>query len=257
MMSILLWPLLTCMVMVVIHAYFGSFVIRRGLLFMDLALAQWAAIGYLVAHWLDVHFPFSQFLVSLSFALFAALVLAILTQVYEKGNLQEATIGILYIAGTAIAVSLIASTGMEGHHLQEMLAGELLFIRPLDFAQMLSLYGIVGIWAWRLYPMFSYNKSLWSNVVFYALFAFVVTSSVKLVGILLVFSFLVLPVMIVVRRQVSFSKQLFWASIVGILGSYLGMMASLYLDLPPSFAVILVLVFMWVLSLIFPRVFSS
>ncbi len=250
MISRIFWPLLTCIVMAVIHAYFGHFVIRRGLLFMDLALAQWAAIGYLVSHWLGVQYPLSQFLVSFGFALGAASILAVLTRLYDGQHLQEATIGILYIAGSALAVTFIASTGMEGHHLQEMLSGQLLFINALDFAQLISLYGIVSVWAWRCYPMFQSNQSLGSNLLFYGLFAIVVTSSVKLIGILLVFSFLVLPVMTVFREKAAFGKQLFWSSFVGVLGSFMGILTSIWLDLPPSFTVILVLVLIWVLSLI-------
>ena len=97
MIELIVWPLIACLSLVFIHGYFGAFVLRRGIIFIDLALAQWAALGYLVGHWLGVHSQISLFLIGFSFTLLAALILVGLKPFYEKVNQQEASIGVVYI----------------------------------------------------------------------------------------------------------------------------------------------------------------
>ena len=183
MISLLTIPFLACLALVFVHVYFGGFVLRRGIIFIDLALAQWAALGYLVGNFLDIHQPIPQFAFSFLFTIIAAAILTVLKPIYDKVNLQEAVIGVVYIAATTLAVVLISTTNMEGHHLHEMLSGHLLFIRPAELGFSTGLYIIIGLALLKLHHHFLNNQSNWMNFLFYALFGLVVTSSVKMVGI--------------------------------------------------------------------------
>lgn len=249
MIELLIIPVLTCFALVFIHVYFGSQVLKRGVLFIDLALAQWAALGYIIGHLCHIESPILLFLFSFLFTILASLALAFLKKIYKKINLKEAVIGVMYIAASALSVTLISSTGMEGHHIQEMLAGHLLFITQFEFIAALLIYGGVGLIALFCHQSFTNKDSVWWNFVFYSLFGLVVTSSVKLIGILLVFSFLVIPVLSVVTLTKNLKQQLWGGWTFGISGSILGMLLSIYIDIPPSYSVILTLCIMWVTTL--------
>ena len=111
MIELIIWPLIACLALVFIHGYFGAFVLRRGIIFIDLALAQWAALGYLVGHWLGIHSPIALFLCGFGFTLIASLILVGLKPFYDKVNQQEASIGVTYIFATTLATALISTTG--------------------------------------------------------------------------------------------------------------------------------------------------
>ena len=145
MISLLTIPFLVSIVLVLIHVYFGSFVLRRGVIFIDLALAQWAALGYLIGHWMDIHQPLPLFILGFAFTVIASLLLTILKPYFDKTNLLEAVIGVLYLSAITIATSIISSTGMEGHHLKEMLSGHLLFIQVNEMLLAYGLYAIVAL----------------------------------------------------------------------------------------------------------------
>ena len=132
MISILALPFLACIALTFIHVYFGSFVLKRGIIFVDLALAQWAALGYLVGYWMGIESSIGLFLSGFSFTVIASVILTILKPIYNQSNLQEAVIGVVYIGGITIASALISTTGMEGHHLNDMLAGHLLFLQSSE-----------------------------------------------------------------------------------------------------------------------------
>ena len=249
MISILLLPFLTCVALVLIHTYFGSIVLKRGIIFIDLALAQWAALGYLVGHWLDFENQVYLFLIGFSFTIFAALILTLLKPVFNKPNLQEAIIGVSYILGISIAYCLIVSTGMEGHHLNEMLSGHLLFVSLAELKTTYILYSIIFLFILWKHHSISNKHSLSWTFIFYVLFGLVVTSSVKMVGILLVFSFLVIPLLSITLFTNKLSNQLKAGWAIGIISSFIGLLLSLFTDLPPSFCIILTLISIWIVSI--------
>jgi zinc/manganese transport system permease protein len=176
MMSFLLLPFLACIMLVLIHVYFGAFVLKRGILFIDLALAQWAALGYLVGYWLDIHNPYYLFSIGFGFTIIAAFILSIIKPLFDEVKLQEAVIGVMYILAAAGATALASSTGMEGHELKDMLAGHLLFIQPQDVILAGLLYGIIGIILFVYKQKIAHSNSRLSEFVFYTLFGCVVTS---------------------------------------------------------------------------------
>lgn len=243
--DLLLLPALTCLVLVLVHVYFGAFVLRRGILFIDLALAQWAALGYVVGQLLGVHEPLFLFGIGFSFTVIAACILVFLKPLYNATNLQEAVIGVVYIAGSALATGLLSSTGMEGHHLKEMLSGHLLFVHSSELLAASALYLVIAGCLYVGHQKFVQASSSRWEFIFYLLFGAVVTSSVKLVGILLVFSYLVLPILSVTLFTSTLKKQLLWGWCIGFVTSLMGLLLSIYIDIPPSYSVILTLCLTW------------
>ena len=249
-MSMFLFPLLACFILVLIHVYFGSFVIKRGVIFIDLALAQWAALGYLVAHLMNVEQPFYMFIIGFIFTLIASVVLAGLKKTYSHVHLQEAMIGVMYIMATVIAITIISLLGMEGNHLREMLSGHLLFVTAAEVWQAALIYSVIALIMAVYHRPILQSSSMLGELVFYALFGMVVTSSVKMVGVLLVFSFLVLPIITAILFSKKFWAQLNIGWIMGILASSIGLWTSLRWDIPPSYAVILWLMAGWLVGVV-------
>lgn len=250
MISFLFLPFIACIILVLIHVYFGAFVLKRGILFIDLALAQWAALGYLVGHCLKIDNAYYLFFIGFVFTIIAAGILSIIKPLFNEVKLQEAVIGVMYILAAAGATALASSTGMEGHHLKEMLTGHLLFIQTQDVIAALLLYGIIGIILFIFNHRLMHSKSRLSEFFFYTLFGCVVTSSVKMVGILLVFSFLVLPILSIILFVTSIKKQIVGGWIIGIVSAIVGLGLSIVLDIPPSLSIILVLCCCWIIGII-------
>ena len=240
MIEFIFWPIIACIALVFIHGYFGAFVLRRGIIFIDLALAQWAALGYLVGHWFGIHSSIALFLCAFGFTLIASLILVGLKPFYDKVNQQEASIGVTYIFATTLATALISTTGLEGHHLKEMLSGHLLFVQPTEVLSAMVLYAIIAVILFKIQGAVLSNSSRWSDIAFYALFGLVVTSSVKMVGILLVFSFLVIPLLTVRLSFTDLKQQVLSAWGLGIVGAFAGIALAIPLDIPLSLSIILV-----------------
>lgn len=240
MIELITWPFIACIALVLIHGYFGAFVLRRGIIFIDLALAQWAALGHLIGHWLGMESPVSLFFMGFGSTLIAACILVLLKPFYEKVNLQEASIGVVYILATTMATALISSTGMEGHHLNEMLAGHLLFVSPSEVMMAIGIYVGIAIILYQIHHQLLTVRSRGWDFMFYALFGLVVTSSVKMVGILLVFSFLVIPILTIMLFVKKLKDQLIGGWIIGSLGAIIGISLAIVVDIPPSLSIILV-----------------
>ena len=186
MISILTLPFLACIALILIHVYFGSFVLRRGIIFIDLALAQWAALGYLIGHALHIENEYMLLLIGFLFTIIASILLYILKNLYNRDSCHEAVIGGVYIFGITAATSLISSTGMEGHHLKAMLSGQLLFLTNIEVLSSYVLYGLIAAVLFGLHSKFIKRDKRY-ELIFYVLFGAVVTLSVKMVGVLLVF----------------------------------------------------------------------
>ena len=254
MISLLFLPFIACIILVLIHVYFGSFILKRGIIFIDLALAQWAALGYLIGHWLHLEHSAWLFVLSFGFTVLASLLLSILKPIYNSINVQEAVIGVTYIAATAISIGLISSTGMEVYHLNDMLKGQLLFIEKADLGFSTLLYIFAGLTLYFMRKRFLNENSIKWDLLFYVLFGLVVTSSVKMVGILLVFSYLVLPLLSIIIHAKQHNKQIQYSWILGIIGSTLGLISAVIFDMPPSIAIILMLTIMWLISIVIKKI---
>ena len=225
MIEFLLLPALACTALVAIHAYFGLHVLKRNVIFVDLALAQVAALGATAAFLLG-HSPqgVASHAYSLAFTLVAAAVLAS-TRTWSGRVPQEAQIGVIYVVAAAAALLLVDRAPQGAEHIRQILTGNILTVGAEELAWAIALYAVVGL----VYPRVRVRNPWLAEFAFYAAFGLVVTSSVALAGVLLVFAFLIIPAAIGVLHAVTFRSQLLvaWAAgtataIVGLLVSYVG-----------------------------------
>ena len=234
-----LWPaFLVAVCLVGIHAYFGIMVLARKVIFVDLALAQIAALGATVAFMLG-HPPQSiaTYGYSLTFTLLAAVLLAF-TRAWGTRVPQEALIGVIYVVAAATAILLIDRAPQGAEHLKQILTGNILTSGFSDLAVIAPLYSAVGLLHWLLRRHMTGAGSLAWEFVFYATFGIVVTSSVAIAGVLLVFSFLIIPATIGILLADSLSRQLAIGWIIGVLVSAAGLAASFVFDLPTGAAMV-------------------
>jgi len=247
----LMWiPFLMCLVLTGIHAYLGFHVIAREVVFVDIALAQIAALGataaFLFGYELETWESYASALV---FTLIGALVLA-LTRSRERHVSQEAVIGVVYAVSAAAAVLLADRTPHGAEHLRGMLVGSILSVGGAEVFKVAILYSIIGLFHWLCRqpfflistdPAAAYRdgwRVRWWDFLFYASFGLVVTSSVRIAGVLLVFSYLIVPALaaIVVGGRMRTRLIIGWA--FGTLVSVVAMLASAVLDLPTGATVV-------------------
>ncbi len=234
-----LWPpFLVAVCLVGIHAYFGIQVLTRGVIFVDLALAQIAALGATVAFMLGhpAQSP-ATYGYSLAFTLLAAVLLAF-TRAWATRIPQEALIGVIYVVAAAAAILLIDRAPQGAEHLKQILTGNILTSGLNEVAVIVPIYLAVGLLHWLLRRRLTGAGSLVWEFVFYASFGVVVTSSVALAGVLLVFSFLIVPAAIGVMFASSLARQLAIGWIAGTVTSAAGLAASFAFDLPTGAAMV-------------------
>jgi len=234
-----LWPsFLVAVCLVGIHAYFGIQVLARNVIFVDLALAQIAALGATVAFMLGHPAQsFATYGYSLTFTLLAAVLLAF-TRAWATRVPQEALIGVIYVVAAAASILLIDRAPQGAEHLKQILTGNILTSGLNEIAVIVPLYLAVALLHFFLRHRLAQSGSLLWEFVFYATFGMVVTSSVALAGVLLVFSFLIIPAAIGVMFASSLPRQLVIGWIAGILTSAAGFAASFAFDLPTGAAIV-------------------
>ncbi|HWP94639.1 MAG TPA: metal ABC transporter permease [Gammaproteobacteria bacterium] len=204
------------------HVPLGREVLARGIIFIDLAVAQIAALGVIAAHWLgygeDV---FVVHLAAVVAALGGALVLTWTEQRFE--TIQEALIGVSFVLAATLCILLLANDPHGGEQLRELLVGQILWVTPHALLWVALLYAFVlAVW-------FGYGARL-GRAGFYLLFALSVTASVELVGVYLVFASLIIPALAARRFTGWRALTMGWG--VGIVGYAVGLVASALWDLP-------------------------
>jgi zinc/manganese transport system permease protein len=231
-LGFLLPAFLVAVCLVGIHVYFGIQVLARQVIFVDLALAQIAALGATVAFMLghSAQSP-SAYGYSLGFTLLAAVLLAF-TRTWGTRVPQEALIGVIYVVAAAAAILLIDRAPQGAEHLKQILTGNILTSGFNELAVIVPLYAMVGLLHWLLRRQLTGTGTLLWEFVFYATFGVIVTSSVAIAGVLLVFSFLIIPAAIGVMFTSSPARQLAIGWITGTLTSATGIAASFAFDLP-------------------------
>jgi zinc/manganese transport system permease protein len=247
----LMWaPFLMCLVLTGIHAYLGFHVLAREVVFVDIALAQIAALGattaFLFGWELDT---WESYAFGLGFTILGALVLAF-TRSHEGQVSQEAVIGVVYAVSSAGAVLLADRSPHGAEHLRGMLVGSILSVSGPSVLKVAGLYAAIGAVHWLCRrpfflisadPEVAYREGWrvrWWDFLFYASFGVVVTSSVRIAGVLLVFSYLIVPALagILGSRRVGIRLLIGWA--FGTAVSMLAMVASAALDLPTGATVV-------------------
>lgn len=202
------------------HGLLGVEVLRRGIIFIDLAIAQIAGLGLVIAN-LYLFEPSWWILqgAALLFAMLAGLFFRLVET--KMPRQQEAIIGSSFIVAASLALLLLADSPHGGDEIRHLLSGQILFITWTDVGLFAPIYIAIVI-LWLAIP--ALRKGLW----FYLLFAFAITSSVQLVGVYVVFASLILPAL----AAVDASRPHMWAWICGTLAVISGIILSAYADLP-------------------------
>src|SRR3954451_9234516 len=236
-----LWPsFLVAACLVGIHVYFGIQVLARNVIFVDLALAQIAALGATVAFMLGHPAQsLATYGYSLAFTSAAALLLAF-TRGWAKQVSQEALIGVIYVVAAAASILLIDRAPQGAEHLKQILTGNILTSGVNELAVIVPLYVAVALVHFLLRNRLNQSSSLLWEFLFYSTFGVVVTSSVALAGVLLVFSFLIIPATIGVIFASSAPRQLAVGWVAGTLTSAVGLATSFAFDLPTGAAMVCV-----------------
>jgi zinc/manganese transport system permease protein len=244
-LAVMALPLLACLLLVLILPALGQHVLARGVIFVDLALAQIAALGQSVAFLLgaDPHDP-STYYWSFGFTLLGAALFSFLWD-REHSVLQEAFIGISFALATAATLLLLSNAPHGAEHVSGTLSGEALgWVTWKDVVIMATLFAIVGAFLFlsrRKLLLCSENPKKAQQMglsvkkwdfLFYASFGLVVTSSVKVSGVLAVFSYLIVPVVCSTLLGRRGPAQLYWAWAIGFVISILGAVFSYLKDWP-------------------------
>lgn len=243
------WPLLACLLLPGILVYYGLHIVRRGVIFVDLALAQVATLGTCLCLMLghevnDAH----TYWWSVGFTLIGALIFALTRSLQHERVPQEALIGIIYVVAAATSVLLLSRTTEGNEELKKTLVGDVLTVSPGQIWKTFALYAAIGVvhFVFRrrfLALTFDHEQApswafRWWDFLFYALFGFVVTSFVQIGGVLLVFSYLIVPAVCAnfLARGLAATLAIGWAT--ATLASGAGLYASYRFDLPTGAAIV-------------------
>ncbi len=247
------WAALAALVLAGIHAYLGFHIVRRGVLFVDLALAQMAALGVSLAIVLGhEHDEVGSYLLAFGMTVLGAALFAWLRGRAKHAPL-EAFIGIVFATAQALAFLLLEKTPTGPEHLKETLVGSLFTVEPGHIAVVATLYAIVAIvHVFLRKPFFEItndaeaavargrNLFLW-DFLFYVTFGVVVTSAVQIAGVLLVFGFLVIPAVAGVMASSRTGVALAMGWVFALVGSVLGLVMSVSFDMPAAPSILVTL----------------
>jgi zinc/manganese transport system permease protein len=255
-------PFVASLILTGIHAYLGIHVVERGVIFVDLSLAQIAALGATIALLLpftgqDPHGPWVYW-ISLAFTFVGAAIFSTI-RVKRARIPQEAIIGISYAVASAAAILAMSKATSESEHLKDMLVGNILAVSWAEVGKTAMLYAAVGVFHFIYRRQFlaismnhdkaeasGLNVRLW-DFLFYASFGFVVTSSVSIAGVLLVFCYLIVPSVAAMLYAERIGRRLAIGWTMGTVVSALGIYLSFHLDLPTgatmvcTFGIVLIL----------------
>lgn len=225
--SLLAAPFAAGVLVLATHVPLGIEVLRRGIIFIDLAIAQVAALGVIAAGLAGWEHAWAAQAAATAAALAGALVL--IWSEKHWPDIQEALIGLLFVAASAAGILMLANHPHGGEHLRDLLAGQILWAGWGHLGPVAVLYAIL-LAAWFAGGLHA------GRLGFYAAFALVVTASVQLVGVLLVFASLIAPAVAARGRQGAPALLRAWG--VGIAGYAAGLIASAVFDLPAGAAIV-------------------
>src|SRR5580765_1803231 len=246
----LLPAIVATLVIAGIHAYLGLHVVERGVIFVDLSLAQIASLGAAIAVWegYDAHAP-AIYWMSLGFTLIGALIFA-MVKGHEAKIPQEAIIGISYAVASAAVILTMSKASGEAEHLKDMLVGNILSVQWPEVWLTAAIYLAIGIFHYVFRKRFleisvdpkavaarGISVRFW-DFLFYASFGFVVTRSVAIAGVLLVFCYLIVPSIggMLFSGRIGVRLAIGW--VMGVVVSMLGMYLSVQFDLPTGATIV-------------------
>jgi zinc/manganese transport system permease protein len=250
MWDVMFWPIVACVLLPWLLVYLGLHVVQRGIIFIDIAMAQMASLGICVAllFRIDLQSP-ATFAIALGFTLVGAAIFSV-TGKRTSQVPQEAVIGIAYVVAAAAAVLLLSRAAEGDEQIKQMLVGNILLVTPLEVWKCFGLFAIVGILHFVLRRNFllvsydrdgAYEKGLrvrWWDFLFYAAFGLVVTSFVRIAGVLLVFSYLIVPAVCGINLAGSLGRRLLIGWLIALIGGVGGLFFSFWWDLPSGAAIV-------------------
>ena len=236
-LSFLLFPFLGCVLLILIHAWFGIHILERGIIFVDLAMAQFIALGIAVA-FLMGHEGNARNIYAVLFAILGASILSAARNIRKNVNM-EAFIGVLYIFSLAASMLVLDRTPHGMEEFKTLLNGNILWVTPSELLKAFLLYAAIGllhfVFRRKFFELSSgRGNGIFWEFLFFLSFAFVLVSSVQLAGILQVFSFLVIPVFIGRLYTREPLKILVGGWGIGLAASMVGITLSYKLDLPTA-----------------------
>jgi zinc/manganese transport system permease protein len=244
------WPLIACLLLPGLLVYLGLHIVRREIIFVDLALAQVAALGNCLAILLgyDAH-DWQTYAWAAGFTVVGAAIFTV-TRSKDHRVPQEALIGIVYVVAAAFGILLLSRSAEGNEELRRTLVGDVLLVRPNEVGKTFALYVLIGLahivfrrkfLAISFQPERALAEGLairWWDFLFYVLFGFVVTSFVQIGGVLLTFSFLIVPAVCANFLVESLGARLGVGWLTATIASVAGLFASYALDLPTGAAIV-------------------
>jgi len=250
MWEVMFWPIVACVVLPWLLVYLGLHVVQRGIIFVYIAMAQMASLGICLAllFRLDLE-SWTTFAIALGFTLAGAAIFSI-TGKRASQIPQEAIIGISYVVAAAGAVLLLSRAAEGDEEIKNMLVGNILLVTPREVAERLALFLAAGAFHFVLRRPFllvsfdrdrAYQQGLrvrWWDFLFYATFGLVVTSFVRIAGVLLVFSYLIVPAVCGINLAQRTGPRLLIGWFVAWIGGIAGLFLSFWWDLPSGAAIV-------------------
>ena len=250
MWEVMFWPIVACVLLPWLLVYLGLHVVQRGIIFVDIAMAQMASLGICVAllFRLDLH-GWATFAIALAFTILGGAIFSLTGKRASKIP-QEAIIGIAYVVAAAAAVLLLSRAAEGDEEIKQMLVGNILLVTPAEVWRCFALFVAVGIFHFVLRKNFllvsfdrdgAYEQGLrvrWWDFFFYVSFGLVVTIFVRIAGVLLVFSYLIVPAVCGINFARGTRARLLLGWIIATIGGIGGLFWSFYGDLPSGAAIV-------------------
>ena len=244
------WPIVACVLLPWLLVYLGLHVVQRGIIFIDIAMAQMAALGICVAilFRLDPE-SWTTFAIGLAFTLAGAAIFSV-TGKRTSQIPQEAVIGIAYVVAAATAVLLLSRAAEGDEEIKNILVGNILLVTPREVWERFVLFAAVGVLHFvfrRKFLLVSFDRDTayqeglrvrWWDFFFYAIFGLVVTSFVRIAGVLLVFSYLIVPAVCGINLAQRMPNRLLIGWLIALLGGVAGLFLSYWWDLPSGAAIV-------------------
>jgi zinc/manganese transport system permease protein len=250
MWEVMFWPIVACVLLPWLLVYLGLHVVQRGIIFIDIAMAQMAALGIYAAILFRVELEsWTTFFIALGFTLIGAAIFSV-TGRRTSQIPQEAVIGIAYVVAAAAAVLLLSRAAEGDEEIKNMLVGNILLVTPGEVWERFALFAAVGVFHFVFRRNFllvsfdrdgAYRKGLkvrWWDFFFYAVFGLVVTSFVRIAGVLLVFSYLIVPAVCGINLARRTANRLLIGWFIALLGGVAGLFLSYWWDLPSGAAIV-------------------
>lgn len=241
MIDILLPAAILMLIVTITHSYFGFYIIKRGIIFTDLAVGQMAAVGAALS--IAMGDPHYSYLLTLSFAIMTAITISIAGRFTTR---LEPFIALIYSLSFGLMMIVLTFIPSGAEELTHIMAADLLFT---TWDQLLSIAIVSFLIALTLFFIRHIRKTFWGEMIFFALFAMMIATSVQAAGVFIVFTFLIAPAYsaILIKGQSLFSL----ATFLGLLGSFIGLYLSYRYDIPTGAMIISIMSLMAIMAFVY------